>query len=65
MKAVNLIVAITNNHAAISRSIKQAAQGLIEKGDISDGILNMVEMGIQSLRHLLRVHNTPSQDDSH
>jgi F420-non-reducing hydrogenase large subunit len=48
VKNVNLIVATTNNHAAISMSIKQAAQGLIRKGDISDGILNMIEMAFRA-----------------
>ena len=43
-----MIVGTTNNHAAISMSIKQAAQGLIKKGDVSDGILNMVEMAFRA-----------------
>jgi F420-non-reducing hydrogenase large subunit len=46
---VNLIVGTTNNHAAISMSIKKAAQGLIKKGvDVSDGILNMIEMAFRA-----------------
>ena len=48
VKNVNLIVGTTNNHAAISMSIKQAAEGLIKKGDVSDGILNMVEMAFRA-----------------
>jgi F420-non-reducing hydrogenase large subunit len=48
MKNVNLVVATTNNHAAISMSIKQAAEGLIKKGEVSDGILNMVEMAFRA-----------------
>ncbi|MGA2461583.1 MAG: Ni/Fe hydrogenase subunit alpha [Candidatus Bathyarchaeia archaeon] len=48
VKNVNLIVATTNNHAAISMSIKQAAEGLIKKGDVSDGVLNMVEMAFRA-----------------
>jgi len=48
VKDVNLIVATTNNHAAISMSIKQAAEGLIKKGDVSDGVLNMVEMAFRA-----------------
>jgi F420-non-reducing hydrogenase large subunit len=48
VKNVNLIVGTTNNHAAISMSIKQAAQGLIKKGEVSDGILNMVEMAFRA-----------------
>src|SRR4030042_6281350 len=42
---VNIIVGTTNNHAAISMSIKKAAEGLIKKGvEVTDGILNMIEM---------------------
>jgi F420-non-reducing hydrogenase large subunit len=48
VKGVNLIVATTNNHAAISMSIKQAAEALIKKGEVSDGILNMVEMAFRA-----------------
>lgn len=48
VKYVNLIVATTNNHAAISMSIKHAAERLIKKGDVSDGILNMVEMAFRA-----------------
>ena len=48
VRKVNLIVGTTNNHAAISMSIKQAAQGVIHKGEISDGLLNMVEMAFRA-----------------
>jgi F420-non-reducing hydrogenase large subunit len=48
VRKVNLIVGTTNNHAAISMSIKQAAQGLIHKGEVSDGLLNMVEMAFRA-----------------
>jgi F420-non-reducing hydrogenase large subunit len=48
VKNVNLIVGTTNNHAAISMSIKQAAERLIKNGDVSDGILNMVEMAFRA-----------------
>ena len=45
----NLIVGTTNNHAAISMSLKKAAQGIIKKGvDGDDGILNMVEMAFRA-----------------
>jgi F420-non-reducing hydrogenase large subunit len=45
----NLIVGTTNNHAAISMSIKKAAQGLIKKGvEVNDAILNMVEMSFRA-----------------
>jgi len=46
---VNMIVGTTNNHAPISMSIKKAAEGLIKKGtEITDGILNMVEMAFRA-----------------
>ncbi len=49
VKKVNLIVGTTNNHAAISMSIKKAARGLIKKGtDVNDGILNMIEMAFRA-----------------
>jgi len=45
----NLIVGTTNNIAPISASIRQAAQGLIKKGEvISEGLLNMVEMAFRA-----------------
>jgi F420-non-reducing hydrogenase large subunit len=48
-KKVNLIVATTNNHAAISMSIKKAAFGLIKAGQaVSDEILNMIEMAFRA-----------------
>ncbi len=45
---VNLIVATVNNSAAISMSIAKAAKGLISKGKVDDGLLNMVEMAFRS-----------------
>lgn len=45
----NIIVGTTNNHAAICMSLKKAAQGLIKKGvEVSDGILNMIEMAFRA-----------------
>ena len=45
---VNLIVGTTNNHAAITLSIKKAAQSLIRRGEVvTDGILNKVEMAFR------------------
>jgi F420-non-reducing hydrogenase large subunit len=45
----NLIVGTTNNIAPISASIRQAAQGLIKKGEpIGQGLLNMVEMAFRA-----------------
>jgi len=44
----NLIVATTNNAGAINMSVRDAAKGLISKGKISDGTLNMVEMAFRA-----------------
>jgi F420-non-reducing hydrogenase large subunit len=44
----NLIVATTNNAGAICMSIRDAAKGVIKKGKVNDGILNMVEMAFRA-----------------
>jgi len=48
LKKVNLIVATVNNSAAICLSIKKAAESLIKNGQVSDGILNKVEMAFRA-----------------
>jgi F420-non-reducing hydrogenase large subunit len=49
IKEANLIVGTTNNNAAISMSIKKAAEGLIQKGkEVRDGTLNMIEMAFRA-----------------
>ena len=45
---VNLIVGTTNNNAPICMSVKKAAQGLIHKGQVTEGLLNMVEMAFRA-----------------
>ena len=45
---VNLIVGTTNNNAPICMSVKKAAQGLIKKGVVREGLLNMVEMAFRA-----------------
>ena len=44
----NLIVATQNNAARIAMSVDKAARGLIKKGKVSDGLLNMVEMAFRA-----------------
>jgi F420-non-reducing hydrogenase large subunit len=44
----NLIVATTNNAGAINMSIRDAAMGIIKKGKVNDGLLNMVEMAFRA-----------------
>lgn len=45
---VNLIVATTNNNPAICMSVEKAAKKLIKNGNVSEGILNMVEMAFRA-----------------
>ena len=48
LNRINLIVGTTNNHAAISLSIKRAAQKLIQGGKvIGEGLLNRIEMAFR------------------
>jgi len=49
VRKANLVVGTTNNHAAICMSIKQAATGLIRRGEkVDQGLLNMVEMAFRA-----------------
>ncbi|MEM0021242.1 MAG: Ni/Fe hydrogenase subunit alpha [Fervidicoccaceae archaeon] len=48
IKRANLLVATQHNAARISLSIDKAARSLIRKGEISDGLLNMVEMAFRA-----------------
>lgn len=45
---VNLVVGTTNNYAPITMSIKKAASSLIKKGNVNQGLLNMVEMAFRA-----------------
>jgi len=45
---VNLIVATQNNSAPVCMSIEKAAKSLIHKGEVPDGILNMIEMAFRA-----------------
>ncbi len=44
----SLIVATNHNAAPIAMSVEKAAKGLIKKGKVSDGLLNMVEMAFRA-----------------
>ncbi len=48
VKKANLIVATTNNYADICCSVRDAAKGLIKNGEVTDGLLNMVEMAFRA-----------------
>ncbi|MCW4034909.1 MAG: Ni/Fe hydrogenase subunit alpha [Candidatus Bathyarchaeota archaeon] len=47
-KKVNLVVATTHNAPGICMSIKDAAQGVIKGGEVTDGMLNKVEMAFRA-----------------
>jgi F420-non-reducing hydrogenase large subunit len=59
----NLIVATQNNAARIAMSVDKAAKGLIKKGEVTDGILNMVEMAFRAYDpcHGCATHSLPGQ----
>ena len=44
---INMIVATTNNYAAINTSVAKAAKALIKDGQVSQGLLNKVEMAFR------------------
>ncbi len=48
VRKANLIVATQNNAARIAMSVDRAAKGLIKKGQVSDGLLNMIEMAFRA-----------------
>jgi F420-non-reducing hydrogenase large subunit len=48
IEKANLIVATTNNAGAINMSVRNAAKGVIKKGNVSNSILNMVEMAFRA-----------------
>ena len=48
MRKTNLIVATIGNSARIAMSVDKAAKGLIKGGNVSDGLLNKVEMAFRA-----------------
>lgn len=48
LTGVNLMVATNHNAAPIAMSVERAAKGLIKGGQVSDGLLNMVEMAFRA-----------------
>lgn len=48
IKKANLIVATGNNAARITMSIEKAAKGLIKGGNVSEGLLNKIEMAFRA-----------------
>jgi F420-non-reducing hydrogenase large subunit len=59
----NLIVATQNNAARIAMSVDRAAKSLIHKGQVDDGLLNMVEMAFRAYDpcHGCATHSLPGE----
>ncbi len=59
----NLIVATQNNSARMAMSVEKAAKGLIHKGEVSEKLLNMVEMAFRAYDpcHACATHTLPGQ----
>ncbi|MGA9533786.1 MAG: Ni/Fe hydrogenase subunit alpha [Anaerolineales bacterium] len=61
---INLIVGTTNNNAAINMSVKKAAQGLIQGGQVvTEGLLNTIEMAYRAYDPCMAcaTHTLPGQ----
>jgi F420-non-reducing hydrogenase large subunit len=48
MQKANMIVATQNNAARIAMSVERAAKGLIKDGNVSEGLLNKIEMAFRA-----------------
>jgi F420-non-reducing hydrogenase large subunit len=61
IRKANLIVATQNNAARIAMSVEKAAKGLIHGADVSEGVLNMVEMAFRAYDpcHACATHSLP------
>ena len=57
----NMIVATQNNAARMAMSVERAAKGLITNGNVSEGLLNMVEMAFRAYDpcHGCATHSLP------
>jgi F420-non-reducing hydrogenase large subunit len=60
---VNLIVGTTNNYAPINMSVKKAAENLIKDGNVTESLLNMVEMAFRNYDPCMScaTHSLPGQ----
>jgi F420-non-reducing hydrogenase large subunit len=60
---VNLIVATNHNAAPIAMSVEKAAKGMIRGGEVSEGLLNTVEMAFRAYDpcHACATHSLPGQ----
>jgi len=59
----NLIVATQNNSARMAMSVEKAAKGLIHGGQVSEGLLNKVEMAFRAYDpcHACATHSLPGE----
>lgn len=57
----NLIVATQNNSSRIAMSVEKSAKALIHNGNVSDGLLNMIEMAFRAYDpcHGCATHSLP------
>jgi F420-non-reducing hydrogenase large subunit len=60
---VNLIVATQNNSARMAMSVEKAAKALIRNGDVSEGLLNKIEMAFRAYDpcHACATHSLPGE----
>lgn len=60
---VNLIVATQNNAGRIAMGIEKSAKGLIQNGNVSDGLLNKIEMTFRAYDpcNACATHSLPGQ----
>jgi len=63
LNKANLIVATQNNSSRMAMSVEKAAKGLIKKGEVSEKLLNMVEMAFRAYDpcHACATHSLPGQ----
>ncbi len=63
IRRANLIVATQGNAARIAMSVEKSARGLIHRGQVSEGLLNMVEMAFRAYDpcHGCATHALPGQ----
>jgi F420-non-reducing hydrogenase large subunit len=61
IEKANLIVATQNNSARMAMSVEKAAKGLVTRDNVSDGVLNMVEMAFRAYDpcHACATHSLP------
>ena len=63
IEKANLIVATQNNASRIAMSVEKSAKALIHNGEVSDGLLNMIEMAFRAYDpcHGCATHAIPGQ----